>query len=334
MRAENVGFQHSLYATDNHGVWTQQPVPRTTVDPFVNGYEAELPAALDALEGSTGPSWEQWLRALVPYIASLFVRGRDFTSEFRQRPLLQAVGDEFNTDSNANSARILEFNRLLAPVMCARWVVLRRMGGESFVLNDRGFVVTTDPRSGDVGWACPIGPDTMIGIFPEEVTPLVIRVNGIWFPALERVNLDAAESARFNDAMARTASSEVFGRDKAVIDRLLPAIGSQSEGAERSNGLWPFSHRARVAHDRDWHRLVSALHANPRDGALDLQSFDPEALAAGWCPPLIMTLNMREFRTGLFQEDDTVWGVMTEPPDYDEHFVRNLEGDSSASPAE
>src|SRR5690242_17178172 len=103
MKAENVGYQNSLYFTDNHGVVTQKSVPPTTVDPFVNGYEPALPKALDALESPAGPSWAQWLRTLVPYIASLFARGQGFTSEFRQRPFLQALGAEFNTESNANN---------------------------------------------------------------------------------------------------------------------------------------------------------------------------------------------------------------------------------------
>lgn len=139
----------------------------TSVDPLLHGYEPGLPDAMDLLEQATPIDLVTWLRILVPYVAGIFVRGHDFISRFMNRPVVEAAG-EFNTVDNANGARFIEFERMLAPVCCARWVVLHKNFGESFVLNDLGVTGTFDKITGERGWVLPIGKSSVLGVFPRR----------------------------------------------------------------------------------------------------------------------------------------------------------------------
>jgi Protein of unknown function (DUF4238) len=160
-KAENVGYVRDLYTLDPNG-----PVA-PDVDRSVSGYEAALPAALDLLEQSARVPLKVWLRTLVPWATSVFVRGADFGARYSGRLTRQGVGPELNTADNANLVRPLEFQRLLAPVMAARWMVLHRTSGEPFVINDLGLTLTGDPSTGDWGWALPLSRSSVLGIMPK-----------------------------------------------------------------------------------------------------------------------------------------------------------------------
>jgi hypothetical protein len=87
---------------------------------------------------------------------------------------------------------------------------------------------------------------------------------------------------------------------------------------------WPFEHRTLVAHDRDWHRLVSATDGDPQPDELpDLQVFDPNCMAGGWSPPLVLTLNRKkEFPTGLRRAGRGVRLTLNTPDNYEDFFVQ------------
>jgi hypothetical protein len=317
IKAENVGYVNDLYRVSKLLLWD---TTGTSIDPFLHGYEPALPAALDDLEQAAPMGLGVWLRTLVPYVAGIFVRGQDFIPRFMKRPIVAAFG-EFNTPENANSARFLELERMLAPVCCARWVVLHKNSGESFVLNDLGVTATLDKVTGEHGWAIPIGKDSILGIFPKEKRSLAHYEEGKWRPIIEHRPLDGTESKAFNDAIAHLATSFVIGPDQAELERLAP-IAAEHGDASALMDAWPTGHKARVAHRLEWHRLVSATATNPSpDTVNDLQSVDPRALALGWCPPVGIGVNLREFPTGLKRSGNVIRLSLKVPVNYQDYFI-------------
>jgi hypothetical protein len=317
-KAENIGYVNDLYRVSKLTVWDSTG---TSVDPLLHGYEPTLPAALDLLEQAASIDLVAWLRTLVPYVAGIFVRGQDFIPRFMGRPSV-AVAGEFNTAENANNARIIEFERMLAPVCCARWVVLHKNSGESFVLNDLGATGTFDKVTGESGWAIPIGKDSVLGIFPKEKRSLAYYQGGEWRAVIEHRPLNGTEAKTFNDSTAHLATSFVIGSDQAELERLAPIVAEHGDASALMDS-WPIGYKARLAHAQEWHRLVSATATNPPPDAVnDLQSVDPRILAMGWCPPVGIGLNIREFPTGLKRVGNVIRLSLEIPANYQDYFIR------------
>ena len=317
-KAENTGYVNDLYRVSRLSLWGSTG---TSVDPLLHGYEPALPAALDLLEQAAPIDLVAWLRTLVPYVAGIFVRGHDFIPRFMDRSSVAAAG-EFNTAENANSARFIEFERMLAPVCCARWVVLHKNSGESFILNDLGATGTFDNITGEHGWAIPIGKDSVLGIFPKKKRSLAHYEEGEWRAVIEHRPLNGSDAKAFNDSMAHLATSFVIGPDQAGLKRLVPIVGDHGDASALMDS-WPIGPKVRVAHAREWHRLVSATATNPPPDAVnDLQSVDPRALAMGWCPPVGVVLNMREFPTGLKRVSNVIRLSLEMPANYQDYFFR------------
>jgi len=317
-RAKNIGYENDLYRV---------PVApfigsvATTVDTALHGYESELPRALGLLEQAAPIDIRTWLRTLVPYVASIFVRGHDFIPRFMDRRVPMAAGD-LNTAHNANKARVLELERLLAPVCAARWVVLHKVGGEPFVLNDLGLTATFDSITDEPGRVLPIGQETVLGIFPRRKRAVAAYHGDKWWSAIEYRSLDALEARNFNGAMARLASSYVVGSNRHVVERLAPLLAEHTDIDAMMEGFWPFDYKTLKSHERDWHRLVTATADElPPNELGNLQKVDPKALAAGWCPPVSFTINMREFPTGLRLVDNKIWLTLETPTDYSKYFI-------------
>jgi tetratricopeptide (TPR) repeat protein len=309
MRAKNIGYAKDLYSVSPE---LALDGTSTSVDPKLHGYEPALPQALDLLDRSAEIDITTWLRTLVPYVASVFVRGNDFIPRFQERPSV-AGASTLNTSENANAARFIELERLLAPVCCAQWTVLHKAGGESFVLNDLGLIGTTNLSTGEAGWAVPISKDSVLGIFPEQRRPVAQYRAGKWWALIAHGPLNAMAARGFNDATARFATSYLIGPDPQVAERLAPLIGENSDPRNLMES-WPFEGKTLRAHAWDWHRLISATAANLAPDELgDLHNIDIEALAKGWCPPIGIILNMREFPTGLARVGNMIELTMETP---------------------
>jgi hypothetical protein len=119
LAAERLGAENNLYK-----LFGQQTFGGTlnVVDDVWAGYERDLIRALDELSNPTGTTSinaTSWLRTLVPFVASLFVRGKEFRERFRTRLDRVGAGGAFGDDQqrsdNVNMARLIEFQRLLAP---------------------------------------------------------------------------------------------------------------------------------------------------------------------------------------------------------------------------
>lgn len=319
VRARNVGYVNELYDVSAMGFLDGQVL--TSVDPHLHGYETALPRALDLLENAALVDTNTWLRTLVPYVASIFVRGHDFIPRYMARPVVAAFG-KGNTVDAANMARIIELERLLAPVCCARWIVAHRKGGEPFVVNDLGMCETEDIVSGALGRVIPISPDAVLGIFPKKASAVAVHCMGKWWRVIEHRVMDISKA--YNDGTARTATSYVIGSDKQVMERLAPLVGQYANASGMMDGFWPYPYQALKAHAWDWHRLVTATGDNcAPDDLGDLQKIDHAKWVAGWSPPLMVPINMREFPTGLRLRRNVIYLTMESPSDYSKYFIRH-----------
>ncbi len=320
-KAEDIGLVNRLYDVSSARVvlppGTEDP---GSVDGMMTGYEPDLPAALDLLDGGSQVPLQPWLRILVPFAAAMFVRGRDFAARFEGRPFVKVSG--MSGPDNTNTARLIELQRLLAPVTCARWVVLHQAGQESFIINDLGLMPTRDLGLLQDGFAIPIGRRSVVGIFPQRTRTVALYNDG-WRSIIEHRYLDTAEVAAFNRAMADSATDWIAGAERHVIQRNLKHLADEPPDPAVLMEQWPFDHQTLVAHDRDWHRLVTATTSEPRPDELpDLQVFDPSCMVGSWCPPVVVTLNMSEFPTGLRRVGNSIRLALNMPDDYEAFFIR------------
>jgi hypothetical protein len=232
------------------------------------------------------------------------------------------AGGSLNTVENANSIRSIELERLLAPVCCARWIVLHKDSGEPLLLNDLGLTGTFDNSTGVRGWATPIGKNSILGIFPAQSGFVAFYKDDVWNAIIEHRRLDGTAAGGMNDSMAHLAISFVLGPDSAALKRLAPIVADRGNASALMDA-WPIDPRQRRAHAREWHRLVTiAVNNLPPDDLNDLQSLDLKALAMGWCPPIGVALNMREFPTGLTRGDNVISLNLETPADYENYFIR------------
>lgn len=318
-KAEGIGFVNGLYDVSTKPVWLPPGAEDPeSVDAMINGYESELPAVLDLLEAGAPLPLRPWLRVLVPFVAAMFVRGRDFRSRFEGRSFVKASG--VSSRDNTNGARLLEMQRLLAPVLCARWVVLHHAGHESFTINDLGLMPTRDLGLQQNGFVIPISRGSVLGIFPQP-TRTVARYDNGWQSIIEHRVLDATAVAVFNRSMAQCATEWIAGAEREVIERDVQYLADEPLDPAFVMERWPFDHRTRVAHAQDWHRLVSATDGDWAPAELpDLQIVDPSCMAGGWCPPIVIVLNMTELPTGLRRVGRGIRLTLKTPPNYEDYF--------------
>lgn len=323
-RAANIGYVNSLYDLTGHPPTGLE----ATIDFSINGYEPGLPAALDSLDSGIPMDISTWLRILVPYVAGIFVRGQDFIPRFRSRPSMLGPS---NTIDNANLARSMELQRLLAPVVCARWHVMHKRGGEPFVLNDLSLTGTSDTTTGESGWAIPISQMSVLGIFPRRHRVVAQYDSGRWWPVIGHGELASAQAASFNRAMARMATQYVIGPDPNVVERLAPFVAMHPHG-ERLKDMWPIDGKTRRVHADDWHRLVTATARNASPASLrNLNVIDWSAIQSTWYPTYMFLVNAKPFRTGLRVIGDFIHLTLDVPEDYADHLLTAPAGRRSPS---
>jgi hypothetical protein len=190
------------------------------------------------------------------------------------------------------------------------------------LLNNLGVMPTRDLGSGEWGWAIPIGMHAVLGVFPRTTRTVAQYRGGAWHSIIEHCSLDAKEVRSFNSRMALSATEWIIGPDHEVVRAYLPYVCRDSHDAAPIMERWPFDHATLVAHLRDWHRLISATADEPTPDALeDLQNVDVAKLARGWCPTVIMTLNMIELPTGLSRSGNLIRLTLRKPDNYKDYFI-------------
>jgi|SRR5665213_465210 len=186
------------------------------VDKYVSAYEPLLHVALedlihDRLSAAT------WASTLVPFVTSLFLRGPDFNGRFEAR-----LGDlqklRGSTD-NTNIARVFEEQRLLMPVLAARWILVETSGNLLQITNDLGYTIFREVVSMKMGISVPIGPHHILQVIPtRKHCVAVVRDRG-WWPNIERYSIDDHNHQQFLDWMAFYAQRFIIGPNERSLQR-------------------------------------------------------------------------------------------------------------------
>ena len=109
--------------------------PKISIDDNWTYFESELALAIELLSNEN-LSALAWANVLVPFVASLLIRGPDFEERFRNRL------PGFEEAIEINGARVFEYQRLLAIVSTAKWVVHRITKDPPLLTNELGYVLS------------------------------------------------------------------------------------------------------------------------------------------------------------------------------------------------
>ncbi|MGK3987371.1 DUF4238 domain-containing protein [Sorangium sp. So ce136] len=285
--ASRLGAENDLYSLKGSGTDGQ------VVDRTWSEFEKSLSPAIANLISGTVTALE-WVRVLVPFVASTLVRGPDFNRRFEARfPVLHKGTD------NTNQARLFELQRLLGLVTAARWTILRVPAADEVIVGDVGFAPARSAVTGDLGIAIPLDCRHILLIEPQQTRHILTLADEGWRPVLNFAELAPGEHLAFSRAIAAYARRFVFGSSQEVVERYL---SDPSETAPEVPEPWAFGFvTPRIAryHELTWHRLVGFVErARPEPGEEPFK-LDWEALARGWCPPVFLATNLPEFAPAL-----------------------------------
>jgi hypothetical protein len=196
------------------------------IEKFWHIYEPKLPESIEKLINMDIDIF-LWGSILVPFVSSLFVRTPTFNSLMENR--LETIG--FSKDriplENINYDRIFEFQRLLAPVLSADWIVLKINGNTPLITNDIGYAPFSNPGVGDHGWAIPLGLSHILALVPKQQRIIATFINNKWIPNIHYLNLPKDNHNSFNSILSQYSRRFIFGSDSSIICRYLNGNNNQ-----------------------------------------------------------------------------------------------------------
>jgi hypothetical protein len=295
--AAKVGAIQGFYACLEQNPSDPQLLERSWAD-----YETNLARTVEELVNRHIDA-VTWAGVLVPFVAGLLVRGPDFNKRFERRigPLRDLVGRD-----NTNQARLFELQRLLGPVLAAKWVVMTVQGEGSVITNDIGFAPFRSPQ-GEVGLAIPVGHRHLVGVIPCRSRAVVAAKGGKWWPIIQYVRLRKDNHDGFNSGSARQARRFIFGVDEATVTRYLSQVDDSPPTVIEPYEVGFIYGPLAVVHEFTWHRLVSVLAKSPDHENAWRFDFDWQAVASVWKPVVIFPLNLPEFPPALRREGDVIY---------------------------
>ncbi|HLZ21991.1 MAG TPA: DUF4238 domain-containing protein [Ktedonobacterales bacterium] len=308
--AGSIGAVRGLYTV----LYPQEDPER--IERMWQGYETQLAHAVEALvNGSIRAT--TWATVLVPFVAALLVRGQDFTERFEQR--IGPIAGHVRAD-NTNHARLFELQRLVGPVLAARWLLMTAIGSDSLITNDGGYAPFMTPQ-GELGMAVPLGHRYVLGLVPRRAGAIVSARQGEWRPVIERGQLTPGNHLTLNTALAQRARRFVFGADEATVVASLRRVDRSCPPALEPQMLGFLSGPLAAVHEFTWHRLVSGLAKSP--GHPDAGRFDVDwtAIAASaWTPQVMLPTNLPRFPSSLKRYGNYIYVNLCDA-------VRNPNGD-------
>lgn len=307
-RARTVGSERDFYLLSDH-----RDDPRL-VDNLWQEYEGPLSQALDQLvEGRLDA--RTWARILVPFVTSLLVRGPDFATRFESR-LRDLLGQDLPlTEDNTNLARIFELQRMLAPITCARWLVLTIAGEPDLITNDIGFAPFASVSAAERGYSLPLDRRHILMLVPCRRRAVATWDGGHWIPAIEYGGLSPGYQEHALQGLAHYSQRSIFGADEATIARLLPKDPSPPSLPEP--GMLGFMQGIpNVVHEFLWHRLVAALEKHPDELGPKGFTLDFGAIKKGWAPPMYFPTDLPQFPVGLRRSGNHITITLFELPQY------------------
>lgn len=230
-------------------------------------YEGDLPAALNSLIDQT-LDFNQWIMTLVPFVASILVRTPDFTERFQQRLNNLGVDNEFS-----DHIRLLEFQRLLAPIIAGDWKVLEATGAGQVLLSDLGFIPFTDGLSNRNGVAISISPRHVLIIVPNRQRIVGVYNGEKWLPVLSYCTMVPGNLHTYNKSIASFARKIIIGPTKESLVGYVKRPKDYSPPNIDECKVDFISGALSIPHEFTWHRIASYFietHEEINDGMLEL----------------------------------------------------------------
>ncbi len=300
-----------------------------TVDKW--DYEGPLNRVLDDIANSKDVTLDDWVHIAVPFITGLFVRGKEFNERYENMPMMKEFmkSGMVNPD-NTNGSRIMRLQRQLSPVIAARWVVLHNSDPTTpMISNDLGLVLTQDSNNGAVGWAIPLDPQTVLGIFPQKVRRIA-RYNGsTWYANIEHLRPSAGMFKGMNEQVARASREFIFGADESSMETNKQYTGVEVEEKMSviMEGPWAqmFSGKELVAHEAEWQIVAGLANLNLSPDEIPKHEFSLEDLNLQnkWSPPIVLfPANLTPFPSGVGIRGNDMVLALELLDDFESHIIR------------
>lgn len=300
-----------------------------TVDKW--DYEGPLNRVLDDIANSKDVTLDDWVHIAVPFITGLFVRGKEFNERYENMPMMKEFmkSGMVNPD-NTNGSRIMRLQRQLSPVMAARWVVLHNSDPKNPIIsNDLGLVLTQDASTGAVGWAIPLDPKTVLGIFPQKIRHIARYDGATWYANIEHLSPPATMFKGMSEQIARASREFIFGARESDVNANKKHTGVEAEEKmpiimERP---WAqmFSREELVAHEAEWQTVAGLANLNLSPDEVLKHEFSLEDLDIEnkWSPPIVLfPTNLTPFPSGVGVRGKDLVLVLELLDDFESHIIR------------
>lgn len=291
-------------------------------------YETSIPRVLDQICNREGISLDDWVHVAVPFVTGLFVRGREFDTRYESRPGMaesMQKGDVLRA-AIINGGRALEMCRLLAPVMAARWTIIRGPSHCRLISNDRGLAATQDRNTGQLGWVVPLDKNTALGIFPQTERVLARWTGTDWTAHLVHGELSPSDTFDdLNRKLATCCNEFIYGCSEALMKPLRKHAVKQVDPEWLMEFNWAqISRQQRVAHERDWYTVSKIAATNmPPDNVRDYDFSDRMGANDRWSPPIYwIPSNLSSFPPGISVSRSSLKLTLDLLDDFDDHILR------------
>jgi hypothetical protein len=294
-----------IFLTNAEKVFKQKGFYPPMVDKLWS-FEDDLPFAIDELINNS-LSAKNWIRCLVPFVASLLVRSPEYKVRFRSR-LIDDVEFPSYPQELLEFGPTLELQRLLAPVFTAEWSVATVPEGCDLITSDSGYFpfVNTDF---DKGMVIPISCKKLLLLRARRSRRILRTVNNSWLPI---VNYFPISQDIFDDTLVNIigyASQFILGPNPSAIDIAMNLHNSESRTPMQRIEPIHFIIYPEVGiteNEFAWYKLVSNLSVDPSELPGGRLNWNFKHLKNGWFPGLSKCFDIPECLSPLQRIEDYI----------------------------
>lgn len=274
-------------------------------------YENQLQRVLDSIASGQPLMLDDYLRVAVPFVTGLFVRGKEFNIRYENIPVIKHATEQHLIHAdNTNMSRTMRLQKLLSPVLAARWVVLHNTNDRyPIISNDLGLTMTLDMLTGDTGWAIPLDTRTILGLFPRKERHIATYHSGVWYADIEHLYPAGDIFHDLNAQIALNAYEFVFGPNKELFESLRVSAAKQPDDlAYIMEAPWArmFTRDEYNRHDFEWFYAAAIANKNITPFGNEKYIFKLEDVGFGsnkWSPTMVI-IPGGQTQTGItFRED-------------------------------
>ncbi|SED15062.1 DUF4238 domain-containing protein [Paenibacillus sp. GP183] len=254
VKAESVGIDKHVYTIKD-----TSHIDERYVDKTWDYIENNLYRGVQDLENHIGsPSLDGllWSTILVPFVAQLFIRGKDYNQNLLARApylekLKEVINEEFYYD-NMNMNRLIDFQINCGLLCFSSWRLVHNQTDIPFILNDLGYATFNGKRFGvDTGYLVPMSKELMLiiykrGILSKPFRPVgIVKSTRIHLP--QNVVRDKYRIMYFNERIAQCAIKEIYGAKEDIVNQHYSIF----EEGKNDAGVGPIHIQQRHFKDKD-----------------------------------------------------------------------------------